>query len=85
MLACVDVYQLTVTPRDLFQRRFHISIINSILDEHTVDLIAYHRLMKNPNYRPLYRKSYSKDLGRLAQQMPSLSEGNNTIFFIPKK
>ena len=55
------------------------------MDEDTVELMEYHRLMKNPKYRPLYRNSYAKELGRLSQGMPGLADGTNTIFFIPKK
>ena len=40
--------------------------------------------MKNPKYRTLYRDSYAKELGRLAQGMPGLAKGTNTILFIPK-
>ena len=60
-------------------------LINAVLDEDTGELMEYRRLMKNPKYRTLYRDSYAKELGRLAQGMPGLAEGTNTIFFIPKK
>ena len=41
--------------------------------------------MKNPKYRPLYRNSYNKGIGRLAQEMPGLSEGKKIICFVEKK
>ena len=41
--------------------------------------------MKNPKYCPLYRNSDSKEIGLLAQGIPCLVEGTNTIFFINKK
>ena len=89
MLACADVIQLNATPKALSQRRFPIAmintVINAVLDEDTGELMEYCRLMKNPKYRPLYRNSYAKGLGRLAQGMPGLTDGTNTIFFIPKK
>ena len=47
--------------------------------------MEYRGLMKNPKYRKLWAKSYTKELGRLAQGMPGQVEGTNTIFFIPKK
>ena len=60
-------------------------MINTVLGEDTSELMEYCSLMKNSRYRPLYRKSYAKDLGRLYQVMPGLAEGTNIIFFIPKK
>ena len=40
--------------------------------------------MKNPKYRPLYQNSYFKEIRRLAQGIPGLVEGTNTMFFIDK-
>ena len=89
MLACAYVAQLNATPKALSQRRFPITIINAVinavLDKDTGELMEYRRLMKNPKYRPLYRNSYAKELGCLAQGMPGLADGTNTIFFIPTK
>ena len=61
------------------------AVINAVLDKDTGKLMEYRQLMKNPKYRPLYRNSYAKELGRLAQGMPGLANGTNIIFFIPKK
>ena len=89
MLACANVAQLKATPKALFPRRFPIAmintVINTVLDEDTGELMEYCRSMKNPKYLPLYRNSYTKELGRLAQGMPGLADGTDTIFFIPKK
>ena len=38
--------------------------------------------MKNPRYRPLYRNSYAKELGRLAQGMPGLADGEAGAIWI---
>ena len=40
--------------------------------------------MKSPKYRNLYKNSNSKELGRLAQGIPDVVKGTNTIFFIDK-
>ena len=60
-------------------------MISAVLDEDTGELMEYRGLMKNPKYRKLYAKLYTKELGRLAQGMPGQVEETNTIFFIPKK
>ena len=56
----------------------------AVLDKDTVELMDYRNLIKNPKYRPLYQNSYAKEIGRLAQCMPGLVEGTNTMFFIDK-
>ena len=66
MLACVDISQLTLTPRAISRRRFPIAMINTVLDEDTSELMEYIRLMKNTKYSPLYRDSYAKELVRLS-------------------
>ena len=38
--------------------------------------------MNNLKYRPLYHNSYAKDKVRLEQEIPSIVEGTNTMFFI---
>ena len=85
MLSCINISQLTHTPRALYQRRFPIAMIKPVLKNDTGELMQYLRLMKNSKYCPLYRNSYAKALIRLAQGMPGLTEGTNRIFFIPKK
>ena len=40
--------------------------------------------MKCPKYQNLYAKSYSKELGRIAQGIPGVVNGTNTTFFINK-
>ena len=85
MLAYFNIAQFTLTPKDISRRRFPIAMINAVLDEDTGELMEYCRLMKNPKYCPLYRDSYAKYIGRLAQGMQGLAEGTTTILFIYKK
>ena len=47
-------------------------------------MMEYRQLMKNPEYRGLYEKEYAKELDRLAQSIPGLADGTETIFFIEK-
>ena len=81
MLDYDNISQLTLTPQNLSRCRFPIALINAVLDEDTGELIEYCHLMKNTKYCPLYRDSYIKEIGCLAQGMPGLSEGTNTTFF----
>ena len=59
-------------------------MINAVINEETGELMEYRHIMKNTKYRQLYTKSYSKELGRLAQGIPGKLEGTNTIYFIYK-
>ena len=46
--------------------------------------MEYRQVIKFPKYWKLYAKSYTKELGRLAQGIPGVVDGTNTIFFIAK-
>ena len=46
--------------------------------------MEYRQVMKCLKYRKLYAKSYSKELGWLAQGIPVVVNGTNIIFFINK-
>ena len=84
MLAHVNRAKWTVTPAHLVQLELPKEIISAVLDEETGELMEYRNIINNPKYRPLYQNSYVKEIRRLAQGMPGLVEGTNTIFFIKK-
>ncbi len=42
-------------------------------------------LLVNPKYKELWGKSYTKELGSLAQGMPGVSKGTNIIVFIHRE
>jgi hypothetical protein len=42
-------------------------------------------LLVNPRYKELWGKSYTKELSRLAQGIPGVRKGTNTIVFIQRK
>ena len=75
MFACADVMQLTMSPRKLAGRKFPFEMINAVLNEETGELIEYRQVIKNPKYRILYEKSFSKEIRKLAQGMPGQAEG----------
>ena len=85
MFACAGSTFSCLSPLLLSSRKFPIETISAVLDKDTGELTEYRGLMKNPKYCKLYAKLYTKDLGRLAQGMPRLVKGTNTIFSIPKK
>ena len=84
MLSCAAVNQIKMSPAKLASRRYPVEMINAVLNEETGELMEYRHIMKSPKYRSLYKNSYSKELGRLAQGIPDVVKGTNTIFFIDK-
>ena len=84
MLSCATINQLRLSPKSLSSRRFPVEMINSVLNEEMGELMEYWQVMKCPKYQKLYAKSYSKELGRIAQGIPVVVNSTNTIFFINK-
>jgi hypothetical protein len=63
---------------------FPTDFLNAVLNEDTGELMEYRHLIKDPKYSTTWRKAYGKELGRLAQGIPGLVQGTNTIVFIAK-
>jgi hypothetical protein len=61
------------------------NILHTVLDKTTGNLMEMRHLLVNPKYKELWGKSYTKELGRLAQGIPGVSKGTNTIVFICRK
>jgi hypothetical protein len=59
-------------------------MLHAVLDKTTRHLVEMW-LLVSPKYKELWGKSYSKELGRLAQGMSKVSKGTNTIVFICRK
>ena len=84
MLSCATISQFQLSPRIIASRRFPVDMLNAVLNKEMGDLIQYRQVMKCPKYQNIYAKSYSKELGQLAQGIPGVINGTNTIFFINK-
>jgi hypothetical protein len=57
-------------------------MLHAVLDKTTGHLMEMRHLLVNPKYKELWGKSYTKELGHLAQGMPGVSKGTDTIVFI---
>ena len=55
-------------------------MLNAVLDMTTGELLEMRQLLVNPKYKELWGKSYTKELGRLAQGVPGVT-GTDTIIF----
>ena len=84
MLDSFDIGRHTANAHTLARRQYPKEVLSAFLNEDTGELMGYRHLIGNPNYRPLWSKSYRNDLGRLTQGMIGQVKGTNTIFFIDK-
>ena len=84
MLACAEIAQIDLAPKSLASWRFPLEMIYTVLNEDTGELMEYRAIMSNPKYRTMYAQLYAKELGRLAQGIPGMVTGTNTVFFINK-
>ena len=57
-------------------------MLNAVLNNETGELMEYRHLVSNPKYRDTWKNAYGKELGRLAQGLPGIVQGTNTIVFI---
>jgi hypothetical protein len=85
VLACIETYEEVterqILPRQLSQRTFPKEVLNAILNRDMGELMEMWHLLQNPKYSELWGKSYTKELGRLAQGIPGM-KGTDTIVFI---
>jgi hypothetical protein len=71
-----------LTPANPSHRSFPVRILNAVLDKDTGELLEMRHLLAHPKYKDVWGKSYTTELGHLAQGIPGVSEGTNTIVFI---
>ena len=65
-------------------RKYPKEALAAVLDPETGDMMEYRHLVANPKYRPIWKPAYGKELGRLAQGLPGVVKGTDTIVFIEK-
>ncbi len=63
---------------------FPVKMLNAVLDMNTGKLLEMWHLLVNPKYKELWGKSYTTELGCLAQFIPGISKGTDTIVFIAR-
>ncbi len=86
ILACMNTYNCitsrSLTPANASRRLLPVKILNAVLDKDTGVFLEMRHLLVNPKYKDVWGKSYTTELGNLAQGIPGVSEGTNTIVFI---
>ena len=80
----IDITCLSLSPSKTAQRQYPKELLAAVLDPKTGELMEYRHLIANPAYRPIWKPAYGKEIGRLAQGIPGVVEGTETIVFIEK-
>ena len=74
----------SLTPANTSRRLFPVDILNAVLNKDTGELLEMCHLLKNQKYKDVWGKSYTTELGRLAQGIPGISKITNTIVSITR-
>jgi hypothetical protein len=88
ILACMNTYNYissrSLTPANTARCSLPIEILNTVLNMGTGKLLEMQHLLVNPKYKALWGRSYTTELGCLAQGIPGVSKDTNTIVFITR-
>jgi hypothetical protein len=86
ILACMNTHSYitsrSLTPENAARCSFPVEILSAVLDVDTVMLLEMQRLLLNPKFKEIRGKLYTTELGCLAQDIPGVSKGIDTILFI---
>jgi hypothetical protein len=87
-LSCMEMSQARISPRQAASRKYPMQLLcemaGAVLDAETGDLLEYRHLIRRPHYQEVWGNAFGKEVGRLAQGMPGVVEGTDTIDFIHK-
>eukprot|EP00804_Cyclotella_cryptica_P006250 CCRYP_010108-RA/>CCRYP_010108-RA protein AED:0.40 eAED:0.40 QI:0/-1/0/1/-1/1/1/0/258 len=82
MLHFLATHHIGITAAKATQRRYPPDMLHAVLNDETGELMEYRHLIANPKYRDTWQNAYGKELGRLAQGLPGIVKGTDTIAFI---
>ena len=82
MLSSIEITGVNLQAQTLASRKYPRHMLNAVLNEETGELMEYRHLLVHPKYRAIYKPAYGKELGRLAQGIPGVVKGTNTLQFI---
>jgi hypothetical protein len=86
ILSAIEISSIPLYTRKLANQKFPLAMLceiaGAVLDPETGKLLEYRHLTKKPQFKEVWSKTGSKEIGRLAQGVPGVVDGTNTIFFI---
>eukprot|EP00804_Cyclotella_cryptica_P017098 CCRYP_003348-RA/>CCRYP_003348-RA protein AED:0.29 eAED:0.29 QI:0/0/0/1/1/1/2/0/539 len=84
MLHVLATRHIGITAAQATQQRYPTDMLHTVLNDETGELMEYRHLVASPKYRDTWKNAYGKELGRLAQGLPSIFKGTDTIVFIQR-
>ena len=88
MLSCLEMSTHRLSAKATASRKYPLAVLcelaGSVLDATTGDLLEYRHLIRHPLYKVVWRKAHGKEIGRLAQGIPGIVVGTDTLDFIYK-
>eukprot|EP00804_Cyclotella_cryptica_P002957 CCRYP_013294-RA/>CCRYP_013294-RA protein AED:0.17 eAED:0.16 QI:0/0/0/1/1/1/2/0/794 len=84
MLHILSTHHNGITASQATQQCYPTDMLHAVLNDETGELMEYRHLLSNPKYHDTWKNAYGKELGRLAQGIPGIVKGTNTIVFIHK-
>ena len=57
-------------------------MLHAVLNDETGELMEYRHLVSNPKYHDTWKNAYGKEPGRLAQGVPGIVKGTDTITIV---
>ena len=87
MLSCLEVSS-GVTARSAAGQTYPTALMNewaaAVLDAKTGELLEYRHLLRSAAHKEIWGAAFGKEIGRLAQGLPGVVEGTDTVDFIDK-
>ena len=75
-----------IDPQKAASRKYPLQLFcelaGAVLDEETGDLLEYRHIVKQPNHKKVWGGAFGKEVGRLAQGLPGIVEGIDTVNFL---
>jgi hypothetical protein len=82
VLSAIEISSVALVTRKLARQKFPLAMLCKIAGARNRRAIGISAPKKKPQYREVWSKEGSKEIGRLAQGVPGIVDGTNTIFFI---
>ena len=80
----ININQSSFTTQQATSRKYPKEALAAVLNEETGELMEYRHLIADPKYRNIWKPAYGKYFFCLAQGLPDIVDGTNTLIFIYK-
>ena len=90
MLSCCQMSHTSyqIDPQKAASRKYPLKLFcelaGAVLDKETGDLLDYRHLVKHLNHKKIWGGAFGKEVGLLAQGLPRIVQGTDTLNFIFK-